>query len=158
MNKKTKPTNLEEALGPAIYLHVGICLLKAGLNFRILFNEALKEMGVVPPQFGLLSILRERGNASQIDLGQWMNIDKATMVKMVDGLEDLKYVRRIACSEDRRVKFIELTSSGLTAQKKMNKIHAKVEEKFFRNLSEKEKKSLGEITRKLMSQKISAQT
>lgn len=155
MKTRVQPqVNLEEVLRSAMSLHVGFCMFKVGLIFRGKINERLEEFGVISPQYGLLNILKETQRASQIDLGHLMRIDKASMVKMVDGLEELKYVRRVASSEDRRVKYIELTAAGQSALKKMNKIRDQVEEKFLEDLTEKEKKSLKELLHKLMSSKI----
>ncbi len=45
------------------------------------------KQGLVSPQFGILRLLQLLGPMSQITLGQDLGIDKASMVKFIDGIE-----------------------------------------------------------------------
>jgi len=82
------------------------------MRLRGLLDEAFREEGLITPQFGIISLLISNGPLSQIDIGQTMTVDKATMVKLIDHLEALNLVRRTPHTEDRRIRMVSLTDHG----------------------------------------------
>jgi DNA-binding MarR family transcriptional regulator len=89
------------------------------------------------------------GPISQIQLGDELGIDKASMVKAIDELEKLKYVQRIPHPTDRRIKLVELTLKGETLLKQCNKTKDNVEKEFFKGLDKKDEEALRTIVRRL---------
>lgn len=139
-----------QRLKAALKEYFGFCLYRSGLHFRNMIEEALTDYGVVPPQFGILALLRQEGALSQVDLSLTMGIDKASVVKFVDGLEKLGYVARAQHKSDRRVNLIELTSKGRAAFSKAQKVVRDVEDGFFSGLSSKEIQFLRQTLPKLV--------
>lgn len=114
-------------------------------------GRALLQHKIVGPQLGIMKLLQVQGPKSQIVLGQEMYIDKASMVKFIDGLEKLKYVRRVPGAEDRRIKVVELTPKGQKDLETIAKTQRQVEDEFLSPLSKKDKELLKEILPKLLT-------
>lgn len=123
-------------------------LSKSGVLFRTILENSLKDYGLVPPQAGILHILNGYGEFNQNLLSQEMNIDKASMVKFIDGLEKLGHVKRTTDPKDRRAKLVTLTPKGKMVQKKISEIHSKIEKEIFKDF----KKSDVDYLRELMPQ------
>ena len=60
----------------------------------------------------LANLLDHDGPATHSELAQASGVTKGTITGLVDGLEREGFVRRHACSTDRRVSHIELTDTG----------------------------------------------
>ncbi|OYZ13301.1 MAG: hypothetical protein B7Y39_18245 [Bdellovibrio sp. 28-41-41] len=86
-------------------------MYKVAMRFRSMLDEALVKYNLVMPQLGVLRIVNEAGRVSQQDIGDFVVIDKASMVKFIDQLEKLKLVSRKSHETDRRIKLISLTAS-----------------------------------------------
>lgn len=135
---------------PGLKVYFGYCLSKAALKHKSMLAKELDKYKIVSPQLGILKLLQIAGPASQISLGQDMHIDKASMVKFIDGLEKQKYVRRVPEKNDRRIKLVELTEKGAKALQTLAKIRQEVEDEFLAPLTAKEKEALKEIISKLV--------
>lgn len=135
---------------PALKVYFGYCLTKAALKHKTMLAQQLDKYKIAGPQLGIMKLLQVLGPASQISLGQDLHIDKASMVKFIDGLEKLKYVRRVPDKKDRRIKLVELTEKGLSTLEKMTEIRKQVEEEFLSPLNNKEKQLLRELIGKLI--------
>jgi DNA-binding MarR family transcriptional regulator len=97
----------------------------------------------------MLKVLMVGGPISQIQLGEELGIDKASMVKAIDELEKLNYLHRVPHPTDRRVKLVELTPKGESLLRQCNKSKDKVEREFFKGLAKKDEAKFREIVRKL---------
>ncbi|MFL5785826.1 MAG: MarR family winged helix-turn-helix transcriptional regulator [Bacteriovoracaceae bacterium] len=127
---------------------------KTGILLRILLENSLKEHDLMPPQVGILYILSGVGHYNQVHLGQEMSIDKASMVKYLDGLEKLKFVERITDTQDRRAKLVHITALGRKFAKKIAAKHAELEEKFLEGFTKTEVETLRKLMPRLMASVI----
>src|SRR5258708_4018821 len=82
--------------------YLGYCFYKSAAGLRAKVDQRYAPFGLVAPQFGMLIILQSSGPITQNELGQFMAVDKATMVRMIDGLQDKKLVTRTQSQKDRR--------------------------------------------------------
>ena len=139
------PTN------PALIQHFGYCFTKSALRLRKLLSDGLEDVGIQLPQMGLMIILSKSGPMNQLSLGEEMAIDKATMVKVLDQMEDSGVVRRRTDPADRRVKLVELTPKGRNLLPKMQKMRDQVEAKFLSCLSKAEATELRRLITKLIN-------
>lgn len=146
---KSAGTSLPGGVHPQLRGYTGYCFCKTAARFRSLIDEALASYGVIAPQLGMLSLLRDLGPMNQIELGQVTRIDKATMVRMIDGLESKGYLSRVSAANDRRAKRLELTALGASHLKKMILLREATEERFLSVLKKTERTQLKEIIRKL---------
>lgn len=127
----------------------GYCLYKVAVRLRSRMDEMLEDLGLVAPQCGMLALLNRVGPMTQIELGNHMAIDKATMVRFLDGLERKKLITRVENSKDRRAKVLQVTSSGAKLLAAIAKVRDQVEKEIFANLSKKEFETLRALIAKV---------
>lgn len=154
MKRKTeeRPVNSikfqdETKVHPILEEYFGYCLFKASAWMRSIQDEMLRDHKVHSFHLGVLKILEISGSKSQIQLGDEMGIDKASMVKLIDHLEQSKFVQRQGHLTDRRIKNVFITAKGLKLIKDCVKARGEVESRFFKNLTASEEK----IFRRLIS-------
>lgn len=143
---------------PYLKEYVGYTLLKVALRIRAAVDAGLAEFGIIGPQFGMLVILREMGPLTQSELGAQMAIDKATMVRFIDALEERKYLTRATSASDRRAKFLQLTPSGRQALNRMDEVRRRAENEVLSPLSAAEREQLRRIAHKMINATAKAST
>jgi DNA-binding MarR family transcriptional regulator len=131
-------------------------LSKTGMLYRSLLEKSLADFGIVPPQAGILHILNGYGEYNQNLLGQEMNIDKASMVKFIDGLEKLGMVKRTTDTNDRRAKLVTLTSKGKLIQKKISDDQERLEKEIFKGFKKKDIDYLRDIMPQVLQSVLNA--
>ena len=145
-----KSKSLTCNLHPDLKRYLGYCFYKAAAHIRGKVDRQLQPFGVVAPQFGMMIVLETHGSKTQGELGQFMGMDKATMVRMIDGLEAKKFVTRVPSQEDRRANRLEITKTGRLAIVKMDQARQRAETEFLKVLSPKERVQLAAIVAKLV--------
>jgi DNA-binding MarR family transcriptional regulator len=148
--KKKPESACAELVHPNLRTYFGFCLYKSAARLRLMLDGALAKHKIVAPQLGILRLLDWDGPTSQIELGRALSIDKATMVKLIDGLEARSLVMRVGSGKDRRVKLVEITSAGRKVLKVASKTRDGVEKEFLSALTESECQFLREILPKLL--------
>lgn len=156
MGKKKETTEIiPSSLHPIFRQFFCYSLTKSGVLYKTILESSMKKYNIVGPQSGILHILADRDGYNQLLLGQEMNIDKASMVKFIDGLEKEELVERKVDPNDRRAKLISLTSKGKRVQKKLIEVHSKLEEEVFGNFSSSEKEMLKEVMPRVLESILS---
>lgn len=95
---------------PAYRLHY--LLKRAYLQLAELVGQALEPYGIDPRELAALTLLTGDDALSQQDLARRLQVDRTTMVALVDRLEGLDLVRRRPDPGDRRKNVVELTEHG----------------------------------------------
>lgn len=98
-------------------------------------ERELAKIGVSPSQWMLLTALGERNKQVQTDLARMVNLDNATVTRIIDKLEEMKLLIRKQDKGDRRVQIVSLTPKGRSAYKKWNTVGEKVNSIATENLS-----------------------
>ncbi len=149
---KHKPQSvyLEATAHPALKDYFGYCLYKSGAQLKALHQSYLVEYGVLPVHFGVLTVLNASGKLSQMKMGVEMGIDKATMVKLIDDLEEKRLVSRESDQKDRRINCIQITPKGQALLRSLKSICVQVENEFFACLTKEEIQQLKKIVPKLL--------
>jgi DNA-binding MarR family transcriptional regulator len=127
---------------------------KTGVLFRTMLEHSLAEYELLPPQAGILHILSGYGEYNQNHLGQEMSIDKASMVKFIDGLEKQGLVKRTTDPGDRRAKLVSLTAKGKRTQKKITELHQELEKLILKGFTDKEIETLRELMPRVLESVI----
>jgi MarR family 2-MHQ and catechol resistance regulon transcriptional repressor len=104
---------------------------------------------LTPSQFGVLEALLHLGPMCQKDIGQKILKTSGNITLVIDNLEKRSLVVRVKDPEDRRKFTIELTNEGRELIEIVFPRHAKISEKVFQVLDEKEKETLGLLLKKL---------
>jgi DNA-binding MarR family transcriptional regulator len=126
-------------------------LIKAAFKLRELTEEALKPYGLIGKHWGILSVLKEKGNLTQHDIGKCVHMDRSTMVNMIDDLEKAGLVERRPNASDRRAYSVFMTEKGKSILPECSRLGTAAEKKFLSILSPKEQKELAHLLKKLVS-------
>lgn len=92
--------------------HFGWLVTDVARVMRTVFDRRVKALGLTRPQWLALVRLNRRPGASQSELADMMEIEKAPAGKIVDRMEEKGWVERRPDPLDRRINRIHLTSLG----------------------------------------------
>ncbi len=143
----------ETKVHPALTEYFGYCLTKSALWLKSLHNEALRKFKIQSHHVGILKVLDFSGPISQIKLGDELGVDKASMVKCIDYLEQQGLVARTGDLKDRRIKNVSLTNQGRKLLKSWMRIRPEIEDQFLKNLSSSEQKVFKNLIYRLVPNK-----
>lgn len=135
---------------PKLKSNTCYCIVKVATRMRARLDERLEPFKIIGPQYAMLRLLSIEGRLNQVELGNFMAMDKATMVRMLDGLEKMKYLKRVQSETDRRAKCLELSDAGRKLLKKIDGLREEAEAEFLAPLTATEKKQLKAIVSKLL--------
>jgi DNA-binding MarR family transcriptional regulator len=93
---------------------IGYKVNAAYVALRRRFQDCLRDSGVsvTPEQWVLLSCLIDLGDMRLSEIGRRVNRDQTTVTRLVDGVERLGFVARVADPEDRRAWRVVVTGEG----------------------------------------------
>ncbi len=87
-------------------------LMRAGDRLWRASDERFGRWGLTDNHYNVLRILNGANEAlSQIEIGRRMLSSRANITKLIDLLEERKFVKRLSCG-DRRVNLVALTEDG----------------------------------------------
>ena len=75
-------------------------------------TQGLREFGLRVPEWRALAALYARQKCTMSDLADLATIDRTTLTRTVDRMEDAGWLSRMADSDDMRVTRLELTAAG----------------------------------------------
>ncbi len=136
---------------PALEKYLGFLFHRVTLIYRSAMMKRLEKYNIQGPHFAILSMIEYTPNITQNQLCSETGIDKASMVKLTDHLQDLKYIERKEAPTDRRVKNLNLTKLGKKCFDEATKIRGEFENEFLSVLTKEEQKSFKENIRKLIN-------
>lgn len=158
LRKKPKPIKsitipLEDnsRFHPELKKYLGYCLYKSAVTLRGKVDKQLGKYGLIAPQCGILALLQVEGDITQVELSTYMAIDKATMVRMIDSLEEKKLVTRVQSKTDRRANYLHITKQGIEALGKIQTERKKAEDEFLAPLEPGERAQLLALIGKLVA-------
>ena len=86
--------------------------VSAAINRKLVRNFREKGLDITPEQWTVLLSLWEKDGVSQQELCNATFKDKPSMTRLIDNMEKLGLVVRIASKDDRRTNLIHLTRNG----------------------------------------------
>lgn len=113
------------------------------------FAEALGEHEVTPGLFGVLVIIEANPDLKQSELAKAAQLDRSTVVSVIDNLERRKLVERRASPNDRRSNALRLTTEGSALLKKLKRLVVEHEKRLVAHLSADEQKVLVDLLGKV---------
>ncbi|MGF9564290.1 MarR family transcriptional regulator [Neorhizobium sp. JUb45] len=87
-------------------------LTKTSRKIRTAFNQRVTAHGLTYPRARALWRLAERPDMAQTELAFELELEQATMVRLLDRMEENGLIERRQSADDRRVKRIALTPHG----------------------------------------------
>ena len=130
--------------------HLGFLVAKARQLLSEAMDVQLSADGYSVRHFAVLGGIRHRSGLRQTDLCDILGIDRTTIMKVVDDLEQGGLVHRNRHPEDRRAYVLELTDAGLAAHARMLVPILAQEELFLSPLSPGERALLQEMLLRLV--------
>jgi DNA-binding MarR family transcriptional regulator len=91
---------------------------------------AFKPFELTPAQAFMLRVVLQKENASQNEIATEMNVTKSTATRTLDGLQNLKYIKRVVSNEDRRACELHATDKAIKLRDELNNASAEVTKKF----------------------------
>jgi DNA-binding MarR family transcriptional regulator len=114
MQPNVQTQAFDSTVPPALVNSVGFLLNEAAIVIREMDEVALATLGINPRQLGILMTIRVEGPQPQQAIGRKHRIDRTTMVKLTDVLEQRGLVVRAVHKSDRRCYALSLTAEGET--------------------------------------------
>ncbi len=128
-------------------IRLGFYIHDASRLRRIVYDTALKPLGVTRSQAWVIAYLSRKDGMPQSDLANQLDLGKVALGGLVDRLEAASLVERRADAEDRRVKRIFLTSEGRKAVARMRKLAAGTNAEILRGVSARDVKATAKTLR-----------
>jgi MarR family 2-MHQ and catechol resistance regulon transcriptional repressor len=112
-------------------------------------KKSISQFGLIPSEFGVLEMLYHKGPVPLSDVGEKLLLTSGSITYVVDKLEKRGFVKRIACPEDRRVIYADLTEEGRERIQEIFPQHAEAIRELMSGLSAEEQEIATVLLRKL---------
>lgn len=118
--------------------NVGFLLNKAGRLLRDQISEGLKPMALTFQEYIILRAASAMPASTQQTIGNRLDIDRSTMVELVDRLEERELLNRVRNKEDRRSYQLLVTLKGQRTLDAAKRLVKKIHKNFLEPLDERE--------------------
>jgi MarR family transcriptional regulator, transcriptional regulator for hemolysin len=134
--------------------HIGFLISDVARLMRTVFDRRVRRLGLTRAQWLALTRLHRRPGASQSELADMMEVEKATVGRLIDRLEAKGWVERRAQAGDRRVNRVYLTAEAERVHNRIWRIAEATVEDALTDLSRHESaqllKLLGQMKSRLL--------
>jgi len=107
--------------------HLGYLVRRLQLWIFQDFTRTLRKFDVRPAQYSVLVVIEANAGLSQADVAEALGIERARLVRLLDGLEQRGLIRRLQSPRDRRSHALVLTRDGARKLKPIRDLAAKHE-------------------------------
>jgi MarR family transcriptional regulator, lower aerobic nicotinate degradation pathway regulator len=132
-----------------LYLRPGFLLRRAHQLSVGLFEEGCRELGLTPPQYGVLTIVQHAGGCDQATVARGLGFDRVTTLRIVRGLQARGLVARSASAADGRRVQLTLTAKGTAMLARARVLAGEVTQRLMAPLVSAEREQLQTLLRKL---------
>lgn len=132
-----------------LYLRPGFLLRRAHQLSVGLFEEGCREVGLTPPQYGVLTIVAHADGCDQATVARALGFDRVTTLRIVRGLQGRGLVEREPSTADGRRLHLTLTADGAHTLTRGRKLAASVTERLMAPLAADEREQFQGLLRKL---------
>lgn len=116
------------------------------------FTASLADLDLTQKQGAALQLIGANPAVSQVDLAATLGTDRATMMAMIDRLEQRGYLSRRRSTEDRRRQELFLTEAGESVLAASKQVIAEHERRFTTRFTPSELKTLVNALRRIHQQ------
>jgi DNA-binding MarR family transcriptional regulator len=124
---------------------VAFLLAQLGSHAAERFAERIGELGLTPPQAGILSAISAEPGRSQQALSEQLGLIPSRVVAFVDDLEARGLVERRRNATDRRLYALHLTADGATLMRSIGQVARKHEQEFTAALTREQRANLADL-------------
>ena len=144
--------NPRQALSKPAFLSTMRALAEAFQAFSNYSDAHIRELGLTPSQFDVVSTLGNTSGMNMKDLAAATLVTKGTLTGIIDRLEKKGIVRREVPPENRRSFTVLLTDEGEALFHRVFPLHVAYLQERFERLSAEELQQLQQLLRKLQQQ------
>lgn len=130
-------------------LKLFVVLTRALQSVQKQIAKDIKNYGLNQTEFAVLELLYHKGEQPIQKIGQKVLLASSSITYVVDKLEKKNYIKRRACSEDRRVTYAVITDEGKKLMDEIFPKHREALHQIFGGLDEKEKEVMISQLKKL---------
>ncbi|MCO7726697.1 MarR family transcriptional regulator [Brucella intermedia] len=124
-------------------------MAKVNRRLRTVFDARVKERGLTLARARTLLALMEQEGLYQKELAEALEIENATMVRLLDGLERQSFIERQTVQGDRRAKRVVMTAEGKILAEQVVKLAGDVREDLLEGVSDEELNVALKVLRKM---------
>src|SRR3954467_1079202 len=129
--------------------HIGFLISDVARLMRTAFDRRVRALGLTRSQWLVINRLHRRPGATQSELAEMLEVEKATAGRMVDRMEKKGWVVRRADAGDRRVNRLHLTREALLIQVRLAQIADRTVDDALALLSPRERDQFAESMRRV---------
>ncbi|MCW3818515.1 MarR family transcriptional regulator [Micromonospora sp. DR5-3] len=127
-------------------------LAQLGAHAAERFAQRVKELGLTPPDVGLLRMIASQPGRSQRSIATDLGVVPSRVVALVDNLERKELVERRPSATDRRHHALHLTTAGEQVLMRMRSIATAHEDDLCAALSTDERSQLASLLQRIADQ------
>ncbi len=124
-------------------------MAKVNRRLRTVFDARVKERGLTLARARTLLALIEQEGLYQKELAETLEIENATMVRLLDGLERQSFIERQTVEGDRRAKRVVMTEEGKVLAEQVEKLAGDVREDLLEGVTDEELSIALNVLRKM---------
>ena len=109
--------------------------LQVSRSFTKKLNEQLSQINMYHAQWTVIYYLHNSGTATLVEISNYFNVEKPTITRTVNRLEELGYVEQIT-GKDKRERRIQLTDLGVHRYEEGKKIVDEFEQNLMKDITE----------------------
>src|SRR3954471_853664 len=125
--------------------YIGYMLSDVARLIRTVFDRRVRRLGLTRAQWLVLTRLHRRPGASQTELAEMLEVDRASAGRLIDRMEKAGWVERRADGTDRRINRLHLTADARKAHARMWKIAEATLDDALATLSPRERRQFTEL-------------
>jgi MarR family transcriptional regulator for hemolysin len=125
--------------------YIGFVISDVARLLRTVFDRRVRELGLTRAQWLVLTRLHRRPGASQSELAEMLEVEKATAGRMIDRLEANGWVVRKADPSDRRINRLHLTEEAERTHMAIRPIAERTVNDALAGLSDRQRATLTEL-------------
>jgi DNA-binding MarR family transcriptional regulator len=138
-------------LPAALQASAGFVLNKVAQRFAAEADASLEPFGIKSKHHGVMALLHMAGPLTQAEIGERLQVDRTTMVGLIDDLERLGFARRNRHPQDRRAYAVDLTDAGRDALAQVSEVLRGVDDRLQTPLDAADRRRLLELLTRLMA-------
>jgi len=135
----------------ALEVHLGYWLRRVSNHVSGAFAKALQEQQASVAEWVVLNHVEEHPEIRPAELAETIGLTRGAISKVLDKLEDKKWLTRKTLEADNRGQILSLTQQGRRILPELREIADRNDQRFFACLSSKEKAMIGQLLRKITS-------
>ncbi|CAM3683302.1 MarR family winged helix-turn-helix transcriptional regulator [Mesobacillus zeae] len=138
---------IDESVNTSLKLFIVLSRAYRAINEHV--NKVIQNNGLNPTEFAVLELLYHKGDQPLQQIGGKILLASGSITYVVDKLEKKELLKRIACPNDRRVTYAQITETGKKLIEDIFPEHSQNIHELMGALSEEEKNTAIMLLKKL---------